>query len=193
LASWSIAGVSLALGPDLLASLFHSSDAFVDGLSIVVLNAAAVVSQLAFRRIEPWAGAAIGSVVLAIGLLGIVIATAMGSGLMNVIATAVTGLGFGAAYGGALRVLSRAIPADRRSSVMSSFYLVAYGALSIPAILAGTLAIQLGLEVTFEILGGVFAAIAFVLGAFAWRVRATTRIPTTPAPRAEQFVPMDRA
>jgi MFS family permease len=193
LASWSIAGVSLALGPELLASLFHSSDAFVDGLSIVVLNGAAVVSQLAFRRIEPWAGAVIGSVALATGLLGIVVATAAGSGLMNVIATAVTGLGFGAAYGGALRALSRAIPADSRSSVMSAFYLVAYGALSIPAILAGILTIQLGLEVTFEILGGVFAAIALILAAFAWRVRTTARIPTIPAPHAERFAPMDRA
>ncbi len=51
----------------------------------------------------------------------------------------VGGAGFGVAFLGALRALSIVIPPDHRAAVMSAFYVVAYGALSVPAILAGLL------------------------------------------------------
>ena len=49
------------------------------------------------------------------------------------------GGGFGVAFLGALRALSAAIPPEHRAAVMSAFYIVAYAAISVPAILAGTL------------------------------------------------------
>ena len=97
-----------------------------------------------FARRAPWAAAAAGSVALAVGLLGIVAATASASGPLYLIATILAGAGFGAAFLGALRALSAAIPAEERSAVMSAFYIVAYASLSVPAILAGVLASRSG-------------------------------------------------
>lgn len=54
---------------------------------------------------------------------------------------------------------------------MPAFHLVAYGSLSVPAILAGALATPLGLNSTFEILGALFAAVALVVAALASRSR----------------------
>ena len=54
------------------------------------------------------------------------------------------GGGFGVAFLGALRALSVAIPPEHRAAVMSAFYIVAYLAISVPAILAGTLVNSLG-------------------------------------------------
>jgi hypothetical protein len=54
---------------------------------------------------------------------------------------------------------------------MSAFYIVAYSALSVPAILAGLLVAPLGLDSTFEIFGSVVAGLALVVAAEAWRTR----------------------
>lgn len=196
LSSWSIGGLSLALGPELLGKLFHTTDHLVGGLSVFALAGTASVAQLVFRRSAPWAAAAAGSVALAVGLLGIVLAATTGSGPLYVLATLVAGAGFGVAFLGALRALSSAIPPEHRSSVMSAFYLVAYASLSVPAILAGVLTTPLGLNATFEIFGSVIAVIALLVAALAWRTRPRSlptasaatavnhRAPRVPRPRA---------
>jgi MFS family permease len=171
LSSWSIGGLSLALGPEFLEGLFHTTNSIVGGLSVFLLGAAGVVSQLVFRRAAPWASAAVGSAGLAVGLLGIVSAAASQSGAVYVIAAVVVGAGFGGAFLGALRALSSVIPAGQRGSVMSAFYLVAYASLSIPAIAAGVLTTLIGLRPTFELLGGVIAPLAILVTALAWRSR----------------------
>jgi hypothetical protein len=54
---------------------------------------------------------------------------------------------------------------------MSAFYIVAYGALSLPAILAGALVTPLGLRPTFALFGAVVAALALVVALDAWHLR----------------------
>ena len=115
-------------------------------------------------------------------LLGIVLGAALDSGPRHP-RQFVAGTGFGAAFLGALRTLARAIPPTGRSSVMSAFYLVAYGSLSVPAILAGALAhAARGLNSTFEILGALFAAVALVAAAPAFRSRPEPATSPTCAP-----------
>jgi hypothetical protein len=91
--------------------------------------------------------------------------------------TVVAGAGFGAAFLGGLRGLVVQIPAEHRAAVLSAYYVVAYGALSVPAILAGITASHIALESTFEIFGIATAAIALLVAFEAWRSR--------PAPAAE--------
>jgi hypothetical protein len=57
---------------------------------------------------------------------------------------------------------------------MSAFFIAAYAALSIPAVLAGFAAGPLGLASTFEILGSVVAALPLVVAIQAWRTRPRT-------------------
>jgi len=98
------------------------------------------------------------------------------------IGSAVGGAGFGVAFLGGLRNLSAAIPADHRAGVMSAFFLVAYAALSIPAVLAGLAVTPLGLETTFEIFGAVVAALALLVAFQAWRTRPRPAQLATEAP-----------
>lgn len=169
--SWSIAGVFLSLGPQLSASLFRSGDHLVAGTSVFALALPAALAQIAFRRTAPWQAAATGSVVLAAGMLTIVAATSTGSGALYLVGSVVGGVGFGAAFLGALRALSASVPAEHRGAVMSAFYLVAYASLSLPAILAGVLDTPLGLKPTFEIFGTVIAALALGVAIRAWHTR----------------------
>ncbi|MGI8430204.1 MAG: MFS transporter [Solirubrobacteraceae bacterium] len=169
--SWSIGGLFLSLGPQLAGSLLHTTDHLVAGVSVLALAGPAALSQLAFRRMAPWAGAAAGSVALAAGMVTIVIAASAASGALYLAGAIIGGAGFGVAFLGALRALSAAVPPQHRGAVMSAFYVVAYSALSLPAILAGVLVTPLGLYATFEIFGSVIAALALVVALEAWRTR----------------------
>ena len=171
ISSWSIGGLFFSLGPQLSANLFHSGDHLVAGIGVFLLAGAGSLAQLAFGRSRPWAGAAAGSIALSVGMLMIVAAAATGSAALFVAGSLIGGAGFGVAFLGALRALSAVIPPEHRAAVMSAFYIVAYGALSLPAILAGVLVTPLGLEPTFEIFGAVVAALALVVALEAWRTR----------------------
>src|SRR3954453_23393781 len=59
------------------------------------------------------------------------------------------GLSFGLAFGGSLPPLGQVVPADHRGEVMSAYYLLAYGAMAVPTILAGWAATQWGLSAIF--------------------------------------------
>jgi predicted MFS family arabinose efflux permease len=175
ISSWSIGGLFFSLGPQLSATLFDSTDHLVTGLGVFLLAGAGSVAQLVFGRSVPWAGAAAGSLALAAGMGLIVAAVAAGSASLYVAGSLIGGAGFGVAFLGALRALSAVIPPDHRAAVMSAFYVVAYGALSLPAILAGLLVTPLGLDTTFELFGGVVAALALVVAFEAWRTRPSTQ------------------
>jgi predicted MFS family arabinose efflux permease len=171
ISSWSVGGLFLSLGPSLSASLFSTTNHLVTGLSLFALAGSGALAQLTFGRIAPWLGAAYGSLALSLGMVLIVLAAATDSAALLWIGSVVGGGGFGLAFLGGLRALSVAIPHEHRAAVMSAFYIVAYAAISVPAILAGSVVNSLGLQSTFEIFGSVIAALALVVAAEAWRTR----------------------
>jgi len=169
--SWSIGGLFFSLGPQLSAHLFRSSSVIVAGVGIVALTSAAAIAQLFMGRSPPWIGASAGSIALAAGMIGIVIAAAVGSGPAFLAGAVVGGVGFGLSFLGGLRALVAAIPSQQRAAVMSAFYIAAYASLSLPAILAGTVVRRLGLERTFEAFGSLAAGVALIVAWQAWRMR----------------------
>jgi MFS family permease len=181
LSSWSIGGLFLALGPQLAAELFDSTNHLVAGLAVFALAGSGAVAQVVFGRAAPWLGTSAGSVALALGTALIALSAAEDSGAVFVAGAVIGGAGFGVAFLGALRALSAVIPPDRRAEVMSAFYVVAYASLSVPAILAGIAVTPLGLQPTFELFGSLVALLALVVAFEAWRTRPRLRA-TAPAP-----------
>src|SRR4051794_10166071 len=171
ISSWSIGGLFLSLGPSLSASLFHTSNHLVTGLGIFALAGSGALAQLIFGRSAPWAAAAYGSLALAVGMVAIVLSAAYDSAPLYWVGAIVGGGGFGVAFLGGLRALGAVFPPEHRAAVMSAFYIVAYAAISVPAILAGSVVGSLGLQSTFEIFGSVIAGLALVVAFEAWRTR----------------------
>jgi MFS family permease len=184
LSSWSIAALFFSLGPQLALHLFHSTNVIVSGIGIAALAGSATLAQLLTARTAPWVAASIGSIALAAGMVLIVLASATDSSAAYLVGSIVGGAGFGAAFLGGLRALVVAIPPERRAAVMAAFFVVAYGSLSVPAVLAGVLVTHISLQSTFEIFGTAVAALALLVALQAWRTRPTRRpVPfTTPAP-----------
>ncbi len=189
LSTWSIGSLFFSLGPELGTQLFGTSNAIVAGIGVVALAAAAAVAQLLTGRSAPWIATSVGSLALAAGIILIVVAAAIGSSVAYLAGSILGGAGFGAAYLGGLRALVAQIPTEHRAGVLSAFYVVAYGSLSVPAILAGIVVSSISLETTFEIFGSVVAAIGVVVAFEAWHtrpMRATLR-------SGEKEVLLDRA
>ena len=171
ISSWSIGGLFISLGPALAAQLLHTDNHIVTGLAVFSLAASGAAAQLAFGRSAPWAGTSGGSLALVTGMVAIVIAASTETPALFWLGTLIGGAGFGVAFLGGLRALSVAIPPQHRAEVMSAFYVVAYLAISVPAIVAGVLVTPLGLEPTFELFGSVIAALALAVAFEAYRSR----------------------
>jgi MFS family permease len=170
-ASWSIAGLFLSLGPQLSAELFHTTNHLIAGIGVFALSGTAAAAQLAFSRTPPWEGAAGGSLALAGGMVLIVLASATDSASLFLAGATTGGAGFGVASLGALRALTPVIPGEHRAAVLSAFYLVSYGALSVPAVVSGLVVESLGLRTTFELFGGAAAALALFAALYAAHAR----------------------
>jgi predicted MFS family arabinose efflux permease len=171
ISSWSIAGLLLSLGPQLTAQLFHTTDHLVAGAGVFALSGSAAAAQLAFGRTPPWAGAAAGSLALAAGMVLLVISAAAGSSIVYLAGAVIGGGGFGVAFLSGLRALTTVMPREHAAAVMSAFYIVAYAALSLPAIAGGLVIGPLGLLPTFEVFGSAAAALALVAALQASRTR----------------------
>ena len=186
LSSWSIAALFFSLGPQLALHLFHSANVIVSGTGIAALAGSATLAQLLTARTAPWVAASTGSIALAAGMVMIVLAAATGSGVAYLAGSIVGGAGFGAAFLGGLRALAVAIPPQYRAAVLAAFFVVAYGSLSVPAVLAGVLVTHISLPSTFEIFGSAAAAIALLVALQAWRTRPEHRPVPVPAPEPAQ-------
>jgi MFS family permease len=171
ISSWSIGALFFSLGPQLGAEIFDSTNAVVAGSGIVLLAATAAVAQYLTARSPAWLATSLGSLALAGGMALIVLAAATGSSVAYVAGSVLGGAGFGAAFLGGLRALVSSIPPAHRAAVLSAFYVVAYAALSIPAVLAGIVVTHIGLEQTFEVFGAAVALLALAVAFEAWRTR----------------------
>jgi MFS family permease len=171
--SWSVGGLFFSLGPELGGLFFNTTNTIVTTIGIVALLATAALSQLVLGRSAPWKGAAVGSFALAVGVIVIILAIEMSSSAFYLLGSAIAGFGFGISFLGGLRGLVAAIPPEHRASVMSAFYVVAYASLSIPAVVAGLVVTDVGLEETFELFGTLVALVAATAAVVAWRARQT--------------------
>lgn len=171
LASWSIGGIYLSLGPRLASEMLQTRSYLAGGVAMLALTLPGVLAQLRWHRLDAHRAAAAGAAVLGFGMALTVLSVSTGSAFLFLVASAITGGGWGVAFLGALRSLTAVIPPHQRAEVMSAFYVVAYLSLAVPAIAAGVVVPGLGLDDTFRIFGSLVVALASVVAVLA--VRAT--------------------
>ena len=102
----------------------------------------------------------IGTAALAVGTILFVVAITSSSLPLFVVASVVSGGGFGSAFLGALRSVTRLAEPHERAALLSAVYIVSYLAFSIPAVVAGLLITHVGLRDTALGYGGFVAVLA---------------------------------
>jgi len=178
LASWSIGGLYLALGPQLAGALMHTHGELAGGVAVCALATPAGLAQLAGRNLSNRALTTVGALLLALGMGLTAVSLSLSSAAAFLASGAIAGVGFGLAFMGALRHLAGAIPDGHRGEVMSAFYVVAYMAISVPAIAAGFASPQLGLTETFQVFAGVVVVLALAVAAGGLRIERPARTRT---------------
>ena len=155
---------------DDLGHALHTHSALAGGLALAALAVPAGLAQLLGHRYPNGTLAGFGAIALSVGMLGIVAGVLDESVPLFFASAIVTGAGFGTAFMGALRNLSAAIPPAQRSEVMSAFYLVAYAAISLPAVAAGIALPHAGLNDTILVFGLIVAVLGLIVARIALRI-----------------------
>ena len=137
MASWSVLGVFLSLFPTIASVAVGSTNLVFGGAIVAGCSATAALSMVVSARWPAKVAAVVGDV--GMGVCGglCVLAVHLGDPWAVGGASVALGFFFGLAFGCSLRHLNQVVPADHRGEVMSAFYVLAYGALAVPTLLAG--------------------------------------------------------
>ena len=156
LVSWSVGGVFLGLGGALTREMVGRSDYLLTGLVVAFLQGAAALAQLGWNlRAGSWSwrsGVTVGVVTLIAGLVEASLAVEAGSIVGLTAAAAFVGIGMGLLFLMGSVLAARDVPDGVRGEVISAFFVVAYVALGIPAVLAAFLAEIIGLGAAYHLL-----------------------------------------
>jgi MFS family permease len=168
LASWSVGGLYLSLGPSIIGQLHPTQNHAVGGAFVFVFSVCAVLAQWILRDTPNRATVVGGAGLLAVG--SVITAAAISRRSLDgfLFGSVLVGFGFGAAFMGALRALAGVLPPAHRASVMAAFFVVAYFAISVPAIGAGVAAVHIGLESAATWFGSAVAVVAALVAIIGW-------------------------
>jgi MFS family permease len=174
-AGFAVTGLFTAVVPSFVKSIIGIDNHAVAGAiagSILLVSAAA---QLVARRIPPRRAVAFGCAILAVGMVVLAMALHFSSLPLLLVAAVVAGVGQGISFSRGLAAISEVAPANRRAEVSSTYFVVAYVALSLPVIGEGFASQVVGLRtagVTFAVAAAVLAAIC--LAAIVFQERRST-------------------
>ncbi|MEU7940568.1 MFS transporter [Microbispora bryophytorum] len=143
-AVWMLAGLSGGLAPNMVRSVFHLDSGLLNGLTGFIAPAVSTVVGLSFARVDPRRAMTVGIYASVAGAVGIIGGVYAGSLTVMIIGQAVAGVGFGASFSAALRLIFPLAAAHQRAGVVAGIYVVSYVAFGVPIVIEGQLVGPLG-------------------------------------------------
>lgn len=145
-AGWAVGGFYLSLGPSLALLLAGSTNRLLGGFAITVVGGVGAAAVIAVRNWPPYRTMEVGGIALVAGLALAVVAIGLKSSVLFYVATAVTGVGFGAGWLGVLRKLVGLASPTARAALLTAIFIVSYVSFAVPAVAAGYLVTRIGLH-----------------------------------------------
>ncbi|MEC8919049.1 MAG: MFS transporter [Pseudomonadota bacterium] len=158
--SWALGGFSLSLGPTLVERISGVHNPLVGCLITFLLPFIGGISVLTLRARPPRLAVLLGTACLIVGMLGLLLGVHQRSVAILLAGTAIAGIGFGAAFMGAMRVVMPLAPPTERSALMAAFYVVCYLSASTLALCGGIATQHLGLIPTTYAYGSLVALLS---------------------------------
>jgi MFS family permease len=152
-AVWSLVGFYGSLGPSLVRRLVGAPSIMLGGLSLFVLAGSGALTVPYTQTRTARSVMLFGTATLALGVAITLQAISETSLTTFFIGTAVAGIGFGAAFQGAIRNTIEHTAPQERAGVLSILYTVAYLAMGLPAVLAGISVVRTDLITTAQYYG----------------------------------------
>jgi MFS family permease len=180
-AGFAVTGLFAAVAPSFVSQVIGIDDHAVAGLIAGSIFFASAVAQIAARNVNPQRAVAIGCAVLVAGMALLAVALQLSSLIGLIAAAVVAGIGQGISFSRGLAAVSELTPPDRRAEVSSTYFVVAYVAISLPVVGEGVAAQHWGLQtagVTFAIAVAILSAMCLV-GILLLEARQSRRPVTT--------------
>ena len=164
-AGFAVMGLFSAVAPSFMSNVIGIPNHAVAGAMASSIFVASAAAQLAGRRINPRKAVAAGCAILAASMVILAVALQYSSLAGLIVAAVVAGAGQGISFSRGLAAVVEGTPTERRAEVSSTYFVVAYIAISLPVIGEGLAAQHWGLQtsgITFAIIVAVLAALCFV-------------------------------
>ncbi|GAA3247366.1 MFS transporter [Pseudonocardia petroleophila] len=170
-AGFAVLGFFTAVTPLFVAQTLGEPGHLLSGLVVFSLLGSSTAGQLLSARLPLRTSLLGGCLALAAGIAVVGLGVGLESLPVLVAGAVVAGLGQGSSFRAGLQSVTGAAPAEQRSEVSSSYFLLVYVAISIPVIGVGAGARVFGLVPTAVVFAGLVAALA--LAAFTSLLRRT--------------------
>jgi MFS family permease len=162
-AGFAVLGLFTAVSPAFLGGELKVTSHAVVGLVVFAVFAASTAGQLMFEVVPERIALPAGCCALIAGMGLLALGLAVSSLALLVIGGMVAGLGQGLSFRSGLTAVNAASPPELRAEVASSFFVVAYVAISVPVIGVGVLADASGLKPAGLVFAAIVAALAAVV------------------------------
>ena len=159
-AGFAVLGLFTAVSPAFLGQTLGVSSRAVVGLVVFAVFAASTAGQLALERVPGAVALPAGCAGLIAGMGVLALGLAVSSLALLVTGGVLAGLGQGLSFRAGLAALNAESGAEHRAEVASSFFVVAYVAISLPVIGVGVLAQSAGLRAAGLVFAGLVAALS---------------------------------
>jgi MFS family permease len=160
-AGFAVTGLFTAVAPKFVSDIIGIHNHAAAGVIVSSIFAASAVAQVLSGRIDADRAVAIGSGVLVVGMLIIAASLRFSSLWQLVLGAVVAGAGQGISFSRGLAAVTDKTPPHQRAEVSSTYFVVAYVAISLPVIGEGFAAEAWGLRTA----GIVFALVVSALAA----------------------------
>jgi MFS family permease len=164
-AGFAVTGLFTAVAPSFLSQVVGIDNHALAGLIACSIFAASAVAQVAASRMNPNRAVAVGCAILVVGMVILAVALQLSSLVGLIAAAVVAGIGQGISFSRGLAAVAERTPADRRAEVSSTYFVVAYVAISLPVVGVGVAGQHWGLQtagVTFAVAVAILATICLV-------------------------------
>ena len=159
-AGFAVMGLSTAVSPAFLGEVLKVKSDVVVGAVVFGVFGASAIGQLLLEVVSQGRAMAVGCGGLIAGMALLAAGLAASSLGLLVTGAVVAGAGQGLSFRAALAAVNEASPPDQRAEVASSFFVVAYFAISIPVIGEGVLAQAASLRTAGIVFAGAVAVLA---------------------------------
>jgi MFS family permease len=164
-ACFAITGLFTSVAPAFVSNVVGIDNHAVAGAVASTILIASAVAQVFAGRIPAQRAVVLGCAILIVGMVILAVALELSSLVGLIAAAIVAGIGQGIAFSRGLAAVAERTPDGRRAEVSSTYFVVAYVAISLPVIGEGLAAQQWGLRtagVSFAIAVGVLAVACLV-------------------------------
>jgi MFS family permease len=160
IASWALGGFYFSLMPSLVRAATGVTLPIVGGLVVGALTFSGAVAVVSLRHVSAGRILVRGIPALAAGVAMTLVGVQAQLVELMLAGTIVSGIGFGAAFSGAMKSVMPLAQAHERAGLLSAFYVEGYLSFSLPAILTGLLAPTTGLPIAADVYGAAVILLA---------------------------------